>query len=326
MIFFVWGTDSYLIREQLNHWVGQYKAKNPSGFSVSRFDQKNFEPDEFRLRVSAVSMFGEKKLIIFSDVLNKKDFTDKIFEMLRRSTAVEKTNEEVFVIFSEYTEPTGDKREDTKKREIFVKEDHVAFLLKKAYKSVEVEPLLGARLQNWILKEFTNRSVKADQGVIKFMTENLPNDLWFLSQEIEKLSLYSSKITLGILAEITPEHVSPDIFRTIDALASRDKRLALKLLHQHLQKGDQAMQLLTMLVFQFRNIYLIKKYSESKTAIPKNLGMHPFVQQKAKNQGKNFSLSELEKIYQKLFETDLAIKTGQLEPETALDLFVTTAC
>ena len=52
------------------------------------------------------------------------------------------------------------------------------------------------------------------------------------------------------------------------------------------------------------------------------MSAHPYVIKKTIQQARSFSLSELKKIYQKIFQVDLGIKTGKIEPETALDLFV----
>jgi DNA polymerase III delta subunit len=50
--------------------------------------------------------------------------------------------------------------------------------------------------------------------------------------------------------------------------------------------------------------------------------MHPFVVKKSLQQASKFTLEELKKIYQKIFQVDLDIKTGRIEPEVALDLFI----
>jgi DNA polymerase-3 subunit delta len=50
--------------------------------------------------------------------------------------------------------------------------------------------------------------------------------------------------------------------------------------------------------------------------------MHPFVVEKTLFQARKFQLEELKKIYQKIFQVDLDIKTGKVDPETALDLLI----
>ena len=62
-----------------------------------------------------------------------------------------------------------------------------------------------------------------------------------------------------------------------------------------------------------RNLLIIKES-------PKNSGLHPFVVQKSYYLCNQFSIEQLKKIYQKIFQADLDIKTGKVEAETALDL------
>ena len=80
-----------------------------------------------------------------------------------------------------------------------------------------------------------------------------------------------------------------------------------------------------MINFQFRNLLTIKELIEKKLPYYKIINkssLHPFIVKKSYQQAQKFTLQELKKIYQKIFETDLNIKTGRLDPQTALDLFI----
>ncbi len=52
------------------------------------------------------------------------------------------------------------------------------------------------------------------------------------------------------------------------------------------------------------------------------LRLHRFVAQKGLRQSQNFSMEQLETIYHKLLETDLSIKTGQMDQVLALDMLI----
>jgi len=43
---------------------------------------------------------------------------------------------------------------------------------------------------------------------------------------------------------------------------------------------------------------------------------------KAYYQSEKFTLNELKKIYRKLFQIDIDVKTGKIKPEIAIDLLV----
>ena len=51
-------------------------------------------------------------------------------------------------------------------------------------------------------------------------------------------------------------------------------------------------------------------------------GLHPFVVRKTSAQSHQFTFEELKKIYQKIFKSDLDIKTGKIDPSMALDILI----
>jgi len=116
-----------------------------------------------------------------------------------------------------------------------------------------------------------------------------------------------------------------DIFKTIDFIASKNKKLALKLLHRHLEKGEHPLYLLSMIIFQFRNLLEIRDLLEKGTPywlLFRKSNLNNYIIKKSYQLAKKFSLSELKRIYRKIFEIDFNIKTGKLESETALDLLI----
>ena len=59
-----------------------------------------------------------------------------------------------------------------------------------------------------------------------------------------------------------------------------------------------------------------------KEAIVAALKLHPFVADKVLLQARNFTLEHLERIYRRLLDADVAMKTGRAEETVVLDLLV----
>jgi DNA polymerase-3 subunit delta len=95
----------------------------------------------------------------------------------------------------------------------------------------------------------------------------------------------------------------------------------LVLLHKHLDAGENSLYLLSMIAYQFRNLLIIKELLNARKPLA-SCGLHPFVVKKSSYLCSQFSMEQLKKIYQKIFQVDLDIKTGKIEAETALDLLV----
>jgi len=123
------------------------------------------------------------------------------------------------------------------------------------------------------------------------------------------------------VAALVKPKIEADIFKTIDAIAQRNKKEAFVLIHGHLEKGDAPLYLLSMVNFQFRNILMTKDLMQKGKPL-NQLKLHPFVVKKSQQQAQKFTLEELMQIYQKIFKADFSIKTGKLKAETALDLLV----
>ena len=203
------------------------------------------------------------------------------------------------------------------------------FLFKKAKKQ-EFGLLDGVKLMNWIVGEI--REIKASVVSIspkaaEKLSVFVGNDLSLLSKEIEKLVAYKSK---GEISEkdvelLVKSKIDTDIFKTIDSLARQDKKTAVGFLHDHLNSGEDPFYLLSMYFYQFRNLLKVKALAEknvSEREIAQKLKLHPFVARKSLEQGRNFSLDQLKKLYKDLCEIDFGAKTGKIEIELALDKFI----
>jgi len=179
-----------------------------------------------------------------------------------------------------------------------------------------------------VKKEFGKYSAEIEPQGVEILINFAGNNLWQLSNEIKKLVFFkrNQKIEIKDVEFLVRPKIETDIFKTIDAIAVKNKKRALELIHKHLEKGDSPLYLFSMINFQFRNLLIIKDLiDQHKThnTILSETKLHPFIIKKSYLQIKKFDLGELKKIYQKIFQVDLAIKTGKVEPETALDMLVT---
>jgi len=308
MIYFIYGEDSYRSKRKLEEIVSGYKKVHKSGLNLIYINAKEKDFKDFNSGLKINSMFDEKKLIvldnIFEDEKFQKDFLDNIENL--------KDIKDIVII---YEEGVPDKR--TK----FFKS------LQKHAKCQDFDYLAPAMLKRWVTQEFENHGAKVDPAAIQILIDFVGNDLWRMSNEVNKLSNYKMGSTVkkeDVELLIRP-NIENDIFKTIDALVSKNKSQALSLLHKHLENGDNALYLLSMISYQFRNLLVIRELQDMQQPygyVMKKSGLHPFVAQKSYYLSQQFSMLKLKKIYQKIFQIDSDIKTGKIEPETALDLLL----
>lgn len=272
------------------------------------FDGGNLNFQDFKSEIETASMFREKKLVVLKDIFSNKDFQEEFLKQGEKFV----NSDNIILIY--------EKKEIDKNNPLFK-------FLKKHSKSQEFEPLRDQKLKNWVKKEFGKYQAEADPKAMDELINFIGNDLWQMENEIKKLVNYKDgqKIKREDIELLVRPKIETDIFKTIDAISEKKKSRALFLLHQHLEKGDAPLYLLAMINFQFRNLLTIKELIEKNTPYYKIINksnLHPFIVKKSYQQAQRFTLQQLKKIYQKIFEVDLGIKTGKVEPETGLDMLI----
>lgn len=308
MFIFLYGKDTYRSRQKLKEIIEHYKKVHKKGLDLKYFNSERLNFQDFKDEIRTSSMFGQKKLVILVDVFTNSRFKE---EFLKEKEIFKKT--ENIILFYENSSPR--------------KGDPLFKFLKKYGKTQEFVILKGKKLGDWVKKEFEKYKTQIDIQTQRMLIDFIGSDLYRFSNEIKKLVAFkrNKKINLNDVGLLIKPKIETDIFKTIDALASGNRKQALLLFHKHLQNGDSPFYLFTMIAFQFRNLLIVKDLIEKGydfNSVLEKSKLHPYVARKTYWYAKNFEIKELKRIYQRLFEIDLKIKKGQIPPKVALDLLV----
>ncbi len=308
MIILLHGEDTYRMREKLNQIVKKYEKTHKSGLNLKYFDAQEIEFQEFLDRIKITSMFDEKKLIVLRNVFSNNNLKEDFLEEAERLNKMDN----IVVLYQ---------------RKKMDKRDKLFRFLKKKAKHQEFRLLQGEKLRDWIKKEFEKYETKIEERAITALIDYVGNDIWRLANEIKKLVSYKKRSAVeekDVKVLVKPK-IETNIFKTIDAIAAKNKKRALQLIDEHLEKGDSPLYILSMINYQFRNLLIVKglveEYKPYKVILKKT-GLHPFVVKKTYSQSKKFTLNELKKIYQKIFKVDLDIKTGKIDPRLGLEILI----
>ncbi|MBU1176956.1 MAG: DNA polymerase III subunit delta [Patescibacteria group bacterium] len=307
MIIILYGEDTFRLRQKLIEVIEEYQAKHKTGLNLMRFKENNFDFDKVRERIESISMFNEKKLITLENALDDKSFSEEFLKYIKKNKL--KDNPEVIVVF--YQES---------------KSVNLPFI-RQASMFEEFKPLLGNDLINWLKKQASKNKVNINPEVLRKLVAYVGNDLWQLNNELNKLGSYRAGQVVDEqdIDLLIKSKIDADIFKTLDALAKRDKKTAFRLLHEHLEQGESEIYLFSMFIYQIRVLLKLKDLIEKGTSfydLPKLSGLHPFVVKKSSEQLNNFKLEQLKNIYKFLLKIELGLKKGRLDGSAALDLLV----
>ena len=204
-------------------------------------------------------------------------------------------------------------------------------LLKKLSPLAEVRtfPLLRGRdLKAWIQQRVKEEGGDITPQAVNLLAELIGGDLWAMNGEIQKLLLYSQErpISENDVRQLVSYAQEANIFALVDAVAEGRTELAQRILHRLYHEGMAPTYILVMITRQFRLIAQARDLGKglSRLQIQDRLGLKSsYGLDKTLRQAKLYDFEGVKRAYDKLLETDSAIKTGKYSDKLALELLVT---
>lgn len=190
----------------------------------------------------------------------------------------------------------------------------------------------GRERQRWIGERVARGGGKISPEAVRLLSDLAGDSLWHLSTEVEKLLLYASGGVIGS-AEVR-QVVSPgqeaNIYRLSDALLQGRAAYAGKAFHQLLEHGFSPAGVFARLAGELRLIVQAQEML-SQGRPPKEIGeglnvRHEYRLKQIIAQAQNRPLARLKEVYQRLLETDLALKSGRWGEEVAVDFLIAALC
>ncbi|MBN1643265.1 MAG: DNA polymerase III subunit delta [Dehalococcoidales bacterium] len=184
------------------------------------------------------------------------------------------------------------------------------------------------QLRQWIERRVRLAGGSITPAATALLSRFVGNDLWTMSSEVDKLLMYagSSPIEEKDVRDVVSYAQEANVFAMIDAILEMRTGYAQRLMQQLLKGGVVPAQLLVLLSRQVRIIFQVKEMRlnrVNRADMQKKLGLtSDFLLTKAWEQADRYSPKRLRELYQCLLETDIAIKTGKLEGDLAMNILV----
>jgi DNA polymerase-3 subunit delta len=179
----------------------------------------------------------------------------------------------------------------------------------------------------WVRRQAEAQDGQFTPAAAAALAEYLGNDTRLAAQEITKILTYvnfSRPVEVDDVMQLTAQTSQVDMWGMVDALGERNGRKALKLLHDLLE-NNEPLELYGNIIRQFRLLLLVRELLDGRAGeneVISQLDLRPFVARKLIQQAGRFNLPDLEVIYHRLLEMDLAMKTSQMAADVVLDTFI----
>lgn len=191
-------------------------------------------------------------------------------------------------------------------------------LLKQHATSIKFVKLLPHDIDVWIARQFSDQGFVVDAAAVKRLAGLVGPDLRRLTNEIEKLctaSLPSKKIDVPLVEALATNSNELDNFALSGAVLSGRGGHALAVLNKILNDGAEPVALLGLLSYNFRRLLIAKETMErggdrGQLSSYVTRGMRPDEQQQFLSAARRADRKQLIKVFDRLYETDLAMKTS----------------
>lgn len=313
MLYLLHGPDEFARSEALARLRAAYPP-DVADLNISTLEGRKLKIEALAAACEAHPFLHDRRMVIVSDAL-KQAKAGKDRDDLR--AYLEQVPPICDLIFVE--------QDDVDRRSVLFT------YLKKAGEVLEFLPMEGGELQRWLAERAKLLGVRLDGAAAQHLVDLAGNDTRTLVNELAKLASYvgrGGRVTAPVVDLLVQDSQEQNLFAFIDDLSARRVGAALRGARGLLEDGQAAPYVLFMLARQVRILIGVRDLAAQRRRpeeIASELGQKPFVVRKAMDQARNFAPGELEQLHDRLLELDIAIKTGRIQAETALELFVAEA-
>jgi DNA polymerase-3 subunit delta len=326
LLYLLLGQDDFSRRRALEGIKKDLGEHDFASANITQLEGQQLSPAQLRNICETVPFLSEKRLVIVEGLLSRFEPKGKFTSRKKPITAASKESE-----YKAFADGINQIPESTILILVDGKLGKSNPLLAELSASGEVKqfPLLSdTGLRQWIQKQVKAEGGSISTQAVDLLVKLIGSNLWIMSNEINKLVILTSerRIEVGDVQIAVSYAQESNVFAMVDAILGFQPGIAEKLLQQLLQHGAAPAYLLFMLARQFRLIVRardLQNRGEPAAMIQTSLGLPSgFVWHKTLEQASRHPLTRVIKVYHKLLETDLAIKTGKYDSELALNILI----
>lgn len=307
-IYLLYGLDNSLIDNKVKKIINDY-----SDFDIIKYDMNINSIDELINEISMPSLFSKNKLLLINNSFffnsNKSVETDDLEKCLNQ------LDKNIIIIFIDICEKIDNRKRITK-------------LIDKIGKIIEIKKGDRTFIFSYLSDYIKENDFKCDDYTINSLIDNVGDNLNILINELDKLFMYKNEsklITYSDIEKLTIKNIEDDIFKLTDYIIKKDKVNCFKLYNDFKKNNYEDTYLIGLLASQFRFLLSVKMLSnkgKNKDEITSILAVHPYRVKLALGNLYNYTLNDLIRIIDELFKVDKNIKTGLVNKNVAIELFL----
>ena len=307
MNYLLYGEEEYLIKEEVKKIIKKTKVDD---MGISNYDLEIDNIKDIIEDCQTVSLFNPVKVI----VVNNCNYFNRI-----------KCNEEDISLLLEYL---SNSNPDTTL--ILINHNSTIDSTKKISKKIKevgtISEFNKANPTTLVKKMFDG--YKISSSTIELLIKRVGEDIELLASEVNKLKIYKideKEINDNDIINCSIFNIDTDIFKFIDNIINKNKEEALITYHEMLKNNEEPIKVIALLASKFRLMYQATKLDRkgmNSNDISALLGVHSYPVKLAIKAGSKYPEKLLLSYLKSLADLDQDIKTGKVNPELGVELFI----
>jgi DNA polymerase-3 subunit delta len=316
------GEDEFSIAEVIQQRFAALGDPTMADMNTTRLDGRANTLDDLATAVSALPFLTPYRLVIFIHPLERLKSSAQQKRLLEILSRLPPTTLLILALDRTLTEERDRKRKQIHWLERWGEENADRVVMR-------LFPVpTGVELARWIQARARVHQGQFTLQAANLLAQQIGPELRVLDHEIQKLLAYvnyTRPVEGDDVQHLTPKTARVGDFALVDALRDRNSRQALQVLRRLLEE-EEPLFLFHRVVGQFRILIQAREVLErggNKDDLARELRIHPYAAQISIEHARRFAMADLELIYHRLLEIDVAMKTGVMPGELALDVLVT---
>jgi DNA polymerase III delta subunit len=186
------------------------------------------------------------------------------------------------------------------------------------------------QVPGWITARSRLTGTRLEPTAVHELASAVGSDTDRIDQELRKLATYSKgePVTVADVRALVSGAIETEVFDLTRAVVRRDPRVAIEKLERLLAEGQVPQQILALLLWQFRVLLFAARMNDMSDAekAAKAIRSSAGAIARWRGEARRVSRADVTRAYEALYATDLAIKQGRTDPETAMMLCVMQLC
>jgi DNA polymerase-3 subunit delta len=337
LIYVLWGTDRFTRDEQVRSLKRRMLAEPFGEYNLSVLSGDDVTVRDVRAVADTLPFMGERRLVVVEGLLGR--LAGRAKPSARRGRGG-RSGSASGAMKAQAKGPDADPTTELvtmlqdlpPSTALVLVEDQIDPSLVESWLPVERGHVRGyerprpAELGRWIERRAKHHGGRIEGAAVRQLSQLAPDDLGLLDSELLKLITYADGRAVT-LDDVHLLSASPEvtIFGLLDALGQNQRGPALTHLRQLFQRGERSEAIVPQIASSLRRLIQARELLDQGMrgpALAGKLAVHPFVAEKTERQARQYRVEQLETALRLLLHTDRAIKTGEAEPELALELFI----